>query len=250
MKATKTTVKANVSNSQRILFAAAKTEVTKERLESLLSQGIISYRDYVEGNPSSTDTERADAFITYSVGKVIPCAPTVIKEEVKNILRCVSTDYGATKMVGRLERRSPWSYEYSVRVAIMAAAMGIYLGKFSSLTQSKKRGKLTNEEYETIKHHTDAGYRYLKEAGFDEDIAQIALLHHERHDGSGYFGISELPKTVEVVAIADTIDAMSAARPYKNATEIGEAIVRLRDEYESDRCNLHILKQASKLMVI
>lgn len=134
MKATKTTVKANVSNSQRILFAAAKTEVTKERLESLLSQGIISYRDYVEGNPSSTDTERADAFITYSVGKVIPCTPTVIKEEVKNILRCVSTDYGATKMVGRLERRSPWSYEYSVRVAIMAAAMGIYLGKFSSLT--------------------------------------------------------------------------------------------------------------------
>jgi putative nucleotidyltransferase with HDIG domain len=83
-----------------------------------------------------------------------------------------------------------------------------------------KPGKLTFEEYETIKSHPEIGYNILKEIKNLEDILPIIRHHHERYDGKGYpegKKFEELSLDVFVVQLADTIDAMATDRPYRKA---------------------------------
>lgn len=266
----KAIVGCDVVNLQGILFAAKGEAVNQQRLEDLLSRGAISFKEYVECNPTATDADMAKAFISYSIGKTIPFAPDPIKHEVIEILEQVSTENNVTKMIGCLERRSLWSYEHSMRVAIIAAAIGKNMkfssdelivaaegsvvhdvGKIFFVNLVEKNSALTQEEYKIIKEHTKAGYRFLKGSGFKEEIAEIALLHHERRNGSGYWGISDLPRSVESVGIADSIDAMMAARPYKSGIEINKVIGQLTEEYRiNNSYDPNMLIEARKLMLL
>lgn len=265
----KTIVERDIVNTKGILFAAKGIAVNQHRLEDLLSRGVITFKDYIECNPTATETDRAKAFISYSVGKTIPCAPDAVKTEVVVILNQVADENNVTKIVGGLGRRSLWSYEHSMRVAIIASAIGKSMnftekemlsvaegsiihdvGKIFFVNIIEKHGRLTQEEYKIIKEHTKAGYRFLKGAGFREDVAEIALLHHERRNGSGYWGMSDIPRTVEVVGIADSIDAMRAPRPYKSEIDINKVIGRLTEEYRRNNSyDLSMLIEARKLMV-
>lgn len=82
-----------------------------------------------------------------------------------------------------------------------------------------KRGKLTDEEYQEVKKHTLHGYNIIKkQKDLDSRIAQVALFHHERCDGTGYpQGVSmrKIPKFARIVAIADVYDAMTCDRVYR-----------------------------------
>lgn len=82
-----------------------------------------------------------------------------------------------------------------------------------------KPAKLTDEEYEIIKKHTEYGYEILhRTTGLNEDIAKIALCHHEHWDGSGYpYGLKgdEIDLLSRIVAIADVYDALTANRVYR-----------------------------------
>lgn len=83
-----------------------------------------------------------------------------------------------------------------------------------------KPGKLTFEEYETIKSHPEIGYNILKEIKNLGDILSIIRHHHERYDGKGYpegKKAEELDLDVFIVQLADTIDAMATDRPYRKA---------------------------------
>lgn len=266
----KAIVERDVVNSQGVLFAAKGEAVNQQRLEELLSKGVISFEEYVECNPTATEAEMAKAFISYSIGKTIPFAPDTIKHEVMEILEQVSEESSVTDMVGCLERRSLWSYEHSMRVAIIASAIGKNMkfssdelvvaaegsivhdvGKIFFVNLVEKHSALSQEEYKIIKEHTKAGYRFLKGAGFKEEVANIALLHHERRNGSGYWGISDLPRTVEAVGIADSIDAMMAARPYKSGIEINKVIGQLTEEYRiNNSYDPNMLIEARKLMLL
>lgn len=82
----------------------------------------------------------------------------------------------------------------------------------------KKPDKLTDGEYALVKKHTMEGYNILRKANIAECIANTALMHHERCDGSGYpFGIrnSKIEPFAKLVAIADVYDAMTSARVYR-----------------------------------
>lgn len=266
----KAIVERDVVNTQGVLFAAKGEAVNQQRLEDLLSRGVISFEEYVECNPNATEAEMAKAFISYSIGKTIPFAPETIKREVMEILEQVSDENNVAEMVGCLERRSLWSYEHSMRVAIIAAAIGKKMnfsddelivaaegsivhdvGKIFFVNLVEKHGTLTQEEYKIIKEHTKAGYRFLKGAGFKEEVANIALLHHERRNGNGYWGLSDLPRTVEAVGIADSIDAMMAARPYKSGIDINKVIGQLTEEYRiNNSYDPDMLIEARKLMLL
>ena len=81
-----------------------------------------------------------------------------------------------------------------------------------------KAGKLTPEEYEIVKKHPVSGYEILKNVKIQEDIAAGAHYHHERWDGKGYpDGLKEtdIPWVARIISVADTFDAMSSTRPYR-----------------------------------
>lgn len=90
-----------------------------------------------------------------------------------------------------------------------------------------KPTKLSKPEFELIKTHAEAGYDILKGIHFPWPIAEIIWQHHERLDGSGYpRGLKENKILLEakIIAVADTVDAMSSHRPYRPALGINAAL--------------------------
>lgn len=83
-----------------------------------------------------------------------------------------------------------------------------------------KPDKLTSEEYELMKQHTLRGYEILLDKNIDERIKKVALLHHERYDGSGYTNNlkgEEIDIFSTIVSIADVYDAMTSSRIYRGS---------------------------------
>lgn len=83
-----------------------------------------------------------------------------------------------------------------------------------------KAGNLTKEEFDIIKTHSIKGYQALKDYSIDIRIKYVALMHHERCDGSGYpngFVKEQLDDFARIVAIADVYDAMTSSRRYRDA---------------------------------
>lgn len=90
-----------------------------------------------------------------------------------------------------------------------------------------KPTKLSKPEFELIKTHSEAGYDILKGIHFPWPIAEIVWQHHERLDGSGYpRGLKgdEILLESKIIAVADTVDAMSSYRPYRPALGINAAL--------------------------
>ncbi len=95
-----------------------------------------------------------------------------------------------------------------------------------------KAGKLTHEEYEIIKSHTSQGYQVLKDISIMPDLATGALAHHERPDGRGYpngLKAEEIPRVAQIIAVADTFDAMYSNRPYRNRMNFDKAVSIIKD---------------------
>jgi putative two-component system response regulator len=98
-----------------------------------------------------------------------------------------------------------------------------------------KPGKLTSEEFETVKRHSEIGYEML--AGSPSEIVQvgarIARSHHERWDGSGYprgLAGEAIPLEGRIAAVADVFDALSSDRVYRPAFPPGVAVEMMRAE--------------------
>lgn len=107
-----------------------------------------------------------------------------------------------------------------------------------------KPGRLTEEEFELIKTHPQAGYALLKHSGLPAEVLLAVLLHHERCDGSGYpSGLSgnKLPLFARIIAIADVYDAMTAKRTYRKEICPFDVIAMFEEEgYQKYDVNLLI----------
>ena len=93
-----------------------------------------------------------------------------------------------------------------------------------------KPGKLSPIEYELIKGHPQSGYDVLKDVEFPWPIAQVALQHHERMDGSGYpQGLKGEAILFEarIMAVADVMEAMSSHRPYRSGLGVGKVLAEI-----------------------
>lgn len=92
-----------------------------------------------------------------------------------------------------------------------------------------KQGRLTNEEFEVIKKHPEWGAEMVAKTYF-EHISEIIIQHHERIDGSGYpkgLKDNEIMLEAKIIAVADSYDAMTSKRSYRDALSPKDAIEEL-----------------------
>lgn len=83
-----------------------------------------------------------------------------------------------------------------------------------------KESKLDDEEYSQIKNHPSIGAHILGDVSMFKDIIPIVLHHHERFDGRGYpsqLAGEDIPFFARIAAVADTYDAMTSKRSYRDA---------------------------------
>ncbi|WP_347472913.1 HD domain-containing phosphohydrolase [Clostridium sp. BL-8] len=151
-----------------------------------------------------------------------------------------------------LEEKNMETNEHTERVAKYALAIGKRLNlKISDLDELilvaslhdigkigvneeilLKSGKLTNEEFEIMKTHTEKGYRIINASSELGNVAKGVLTHHERWDGTGYpLGLAEkeIPLAARIINVVDSYDVMTNDRVYKKAMDKDEAIKELKN---------------------
>jgi len=150
-----------------------------------------------------------------------------------------------------IETRDPYTAGHQRRVAELAHLVGermgldedrlqgLYIGGFlhdigkvaipaGILT---KLGELTEEEWALICTHAKQGYNILKDISLPWPVADMALNHHERLDGSGYpHGIKgdKLSLEVRILAVCDVVEAMGSHRPYRPARSKQEVMEEIQ----------------------
>lgn len=98
-----------------------------------------------------------------------------------------------------------------------------------------KAGKLTEEEFEIVKQHTELGYTIFNSSSSEimTSAAVIAHQHHERWNGKGYpQGLKgkDIHIFARIVALSDVVDALTTKRPYNDIWELDKVINYLKDE--------------------
>jgi putative nucleotidyltransferase with HDIG domain len=97
----------------------------------------------------------------------------------------------------------------------------------------RKTERLTDEEYSEIKNHPSIGAHILAPATIFQDVIPIVKHHHEKYDGRGYpaqLKGEDIPLYARIAAVADTFDAMTSKRPYRDALPVETVIA------EVERC--------------
>lgn len=94
-----------------------------------------------------------------------------------------------------------------------------------------KPSKLTDAEYEIVKQHPVHGFQVLRGIDFPWPVGRMVLQHHERLDGSGYPGAladTDILLEARIMAVADTVSAMTSERSYRRALPVEAALDELR----------------------
>lgn len=107
-----------------------------------------------------------------------------------------------------------------------------------------KTEKLTNDEYNEIKKHPLIGSHILENSNIFKNIIPIVLYHHEKFDGTGYpkkLKGTNIPFLSRIVAVADSFDAMTSKRAYRNSLPLN--IVKLEfEKYSGTQFDPKIVK--------
>lgn len=156
-----------------------------------------------------------------------------------------------TTMSKTMELRDPYTAGHQIRVSKIACAIAKQLGwnedrirglQMAGLVHDigkiaipaeilTKPATLTKFEEKLMEQHPEHAYELLKEIDFPWPIANFVRQHHERIDGSGYpLGLKgeEITFEAKILAVADTIEAMSTHRPYRPALGFREALHEIK----------------------
>ncbi len=167
---------------------------------------------------------------------------------VKNLLDEVYKRDSVLINLINIKNVDDYTFEHSVNVAVLSLLLGnslnydkqklIKLGVGALLHDIgkvfipegilKKPSRLTEEEYEIVKQHTQLGYRNMKEYYNISPLSRIVILsHHERVDGSGYpkgLNKDDIHEFARVTAIADVFDALASDRCYRDGKPISKVV--------------------------
>ena len=99
------------------------------------------------------------------------------------------------------------------------------------LSYVNKPGPLTREEWEIMKQHPATADRFLAPLPFLAEVRPIIRHHHERLDGSGYpdgLAGGDVDLLTQILAVADSYDAMTSHRSYRKPMSMDKAVEELR----------------------
>lgn len=153
-------------------------------------------------------------------------------------------------LAAAIDEKDPYTRGHSGRVAkysvILAEMLGlseeeIYKIRISALLHDvgkigiddrilKKPAGLTSEEFEIMKQHPVKGAHIIRPVAKLREMIPGIELHHESHDGTGYpYGLKaeEIPVMARIIAVADTLDAMTTHRPYQVAMDLEVAMEKI-----------------------
>jgi putative nucleotidyltransferase with HDIG domain len=151
-----------------------------------------------------------------------------------------------------VEAKDPYTAGHSLRVQQIALAVGEQLGlsaermdalRYGSLFHDigklavpdvvlMKPARLSAEEFELIKLHSDEGARIVGKLGRLRDSVPVIRHHHEWWDGKGYpdgRAGEDIPLEAAITGLADAWDAMTTDRPYHRGLSTEEAFAQIRD---------------------
>jgi putative nucleotidyltransferase with HDIG domain len=100
-------------------------------------------------------------------------------------------------------------------------------------------GRLTEAQWHALQGHPEHGFDVAERLGFDAEVLDIILYHHERNDRSGYPDGLEgqaIPWTVRIVSVMDAFDALTSPRTYREALSIDAARTLLAREAADRYC--------------
>jgi HD-GYP domain-containing protein (c-di-GMP phosphodiesterase class II) len=179
---------------------------------------------------------------------------TVISLSPEQASETIDEDYldeVAAAFAQVVDSKSPYTAGHSDRVALftdmIAEELGLSpqkrrflkraallhdLGKLGVSNQIlDKNGKLTDEEWQSVRRHPAQSQMILSRISAFQELARIAGDHHERLDGKGYpRGIAgdEISLETRIITCADIFDALTAERPYRAAMPVTKALEILR----------------------
>jgi HD-GYP domain-containing protein (c-di-GMP phosphodiesterase class II) len=161
---------------------------------------------------------------------------------------------GSIRMLAAaIDEKDPYTRGHSGRVAKYSVIIGQQLGlapaeleniRISALLHDvgkigvddrvlKKPGALTAEEFELMKQHPQKGANIMRPVAQLKEILPGIELHHEHINGGGYphgFRGDDIPLMARIIAVADTLDAMTTNRPYQSAMDLEFAMNRIQSQ--------------------
>ena len=188
----------------------------------------------------------AAAAVLWIIGRRKTAAMLAKQEEQRKYIN------GITKVISQcVDMKDAYTNGHSERVAKYTAMLARRLGKSEEEVEKiyniallhdigkisipdsilNKPGRLTDEEFAIMKSHSERGYEILKDITIEPELAIGAGYHHERLDGRGYpRGIKgdEIPEIAQIIAVADTFDAMYSTRPYRKKMELSEVAEEIK----------------------
>jgi PAS domain S-box-containing protein/putative nucleotidyltransferase with HDIG domain len=152
-----------------------------------------------------------------------------------------------------VEYRDPYTAGHQRRVADLAAAISVEMGLDPSTIEGiktaasihdigkistpaeilSKPGRLSGPEMELIRQHAETGYNIVAGIDFPWPVAEMIRQHHERMNGSGYpRGLhgEEILLGARIIAVADTVEAMAAHRPYRAGYGLDRALRQIAQD--------------------
>lgn len=170
-----------------------------------------------------------------------------VSESSKSYKQIAPTIYA---LVAAIDAKDSYTFEHSVHVSEYAVLLAQEIGLNESEVQIvreagmlhdigkigipdnilKKQGRLTNEEYETMKTHVMNSIKMIHYLPNMSYVIPAVVSHHERYDGKGYpRGIAgeEIPLLGRILTVCDCYDAMVSKRAYKEGMPVEYAIAEL-----------------------